>query len=337
MKRDKRTLAQAKRCLEVVASALLKCPYYDYLRSALEIHTNLSKIQVWRVINEYIPYLSKLNPNVDVEKWLPQTKIYRITYDNCVKLGQDRDVLEFDMTRNEFKTAMDNRGLTVPSKVKLRWRCRTNHNHIWFATYNDIKSSESGCPHCFGNYPITYEDCVKLGQEREDLEFDMIRSEFKKAMDNRGTTTLSQVKLNWRCTTYFHHTWDASYNDIKSSGYGCRHCAEIYGFVGKQLHKVIQYIITTFFLRLGLKIYSEVTVSINKKNKKKTRIVDSFLLNINNKKYLMNRLFKCPRLLKEIRLEESNFDKIEAFMFDYTKIFLMKISRKNLVNIKKRI
>ena len=242
IKGDKKTLIQAKRCLEVVAFALLKCPYYDCLKSALETHTNLSQIQVWRIIKEYIPYLSKLNPNVDVGKWLPQTKIYRITYENCVKLSQERGNLEFDMTRSEFKIAMDNRGATIPS----------------------------------------------------------------------------QVKLNWRCTIYSHHTWDASYNDIKSSGHGCRHCAEIYGFIGKQLHKVIQYIITTFFLRLGLKIYSEVIVSINKKNKRKTRIVDSFLLNINNKKFLMNRLFKCPRLLKELRLDKTNLENIEAFMFDYT-------------------
>jgi hypothetical protein len=145
----------------------------------------------------------------------------------------------------------------------------------------------------------------------------MSRKEFSDAMKDRGKTFPGRVKLRWKCTTDPSHTWPASYNNVKE-GSGCIYCAEAYGLVGTQLHKIIQYIITRFLL--PLKAYSEVIVTHEKVRDgsvRKSR-VDSLILNINNRKYLSDRLLNHPRLLKEIRLNEKFLKHTKAFMFDYT-------------------
>ncbi len=164
--------------------------------------------------------------NIKSGKGCPHCRI--ISYEDCVRLGQEKEDLDFDMTPEEFKEAMYSRGSTPPSEVKLRWRCGINSDHTWNAIYNNIKNLGSGCPYCSkaGKPAITYEDCVEVGQERNDLEFAMTSDEFMSAMDIRGSTPPSQAKLRWRCGININHTWNASYNNIKSDK-GCPFCRGI--------------------------------------------------------------------------------------------------------------
>ena len=168
-----------------------------------------------------------------------------IIYKDCVKLGQKRVGLDFGMTRSEFRIAMDNRGPTNPSHVRLEWRCTINPNHTWFATYNNIKKGTK-CPHC---RVITYEDCIRLGQKREDMDFGMIQSEFRTAMDNRRSTVPSKVRLTWICTIKINHSWHASYNNIKNERSGCPFCGERAKLIGTYSHPPLKYF-TLEYLRL---------------------------------------------------------------------------------------
>jgi len=145
-----------------------------------------------------------------------------ISYEDCVALGNSRDDLEFDMTREEFDNTMLSRGNVSPSRVKLTWRCSINPRHFWEKDYSFIKIGY-GCPHC---REITYEDCVALGNSRDNLEFDMTREEFDNAMLNRGNVSPSRVKLTWRCSINSSHTWPAHYRNI-AGGTGCPRCREI--------------------------------------------------------------------------------------------------------------
>ncbi|MFX1504266.1 MAG: hypothetical protein ACFFDH_25120, partial [Promethearchaeota archaeon] len=219
---NKIEIKQERRCIEVISFALLKCPNFLSLFNYLKTRLGIAKRQVWRLINKYIPLLERINPEINIQIWLPKEKNSSTSYEDCEKLGDSRDDLEFYMTREEFNKAMDNRGKKSPSQVPLKWRCTKDPEHIWSATYNDIKNG-TGCRYCRGAIAITYEDCATLGNSRDDLEFYMTREEFNKAMDNRGKKNPSYVSLKWRCMKNPEHIWPATYKRIKR-GSGCRYC-----------------------------------------------------------------------------------------------------------------
>ncbi|MFX1569534.1 MAG: hypothetical protein ACFFCV_14330 [Promethearchaeota archaeon] len=146
--------------------------------------------------------------------------IRKSSYEKYEELGESRKDLDFDMTREEFKDLMDNRGTIRPSWVKVRWRC-IQFNHKWYAIYHNIKNG-TGCPHCPRNNAINYEDYMALGNSREDLNFNMTKDEFYKAIDKRGNKNPSDVQLSWRCISR-NHIWSASYNAIRQ-GNGCNKC-----------------------------------------------------------------------------------------------------------------
>ena len=148
------------------------------------------------------------------------SKPKKTTYEKYVELGKTREDLEFDMTREEFKNALQNRGSVRPSWLKFRWRC-TQFGHTWGSRYQDIKSG-SRCPQCPYKNSITYEDYLTLIEMREDINVGMTRVEFYNAVVNRGNINPSEIKLKWKCTKKTHQ-WQASYHSVRS-GNGCSCC-----------------------------------------------------------------------------------------------------------------
>ena len=140
-----------------------------------------------------------------------------ISYQACKDLGKLRG---FDLITsiNEFNALMKNRN-KVPSKVKLKWSCSLGHK--WNAAYNNIKHTDTGCPYCYGNLPISYQNCIELAKLR-GFEILTSEKEFISLMKQR-TTVPSKVKFRWKCEK--HHEWCAIYNDIQQ-GKGCPECAE---------------------------------------------------------------------------------------------------------------
>ncbi|MBD3342269.1 MAG: hypothetical protein GF353_24425 [Candidatus Lokiarchaeota archaeon] len=234
----------------------------------------------------------------------------QISYNDCKKLGDSRDDLEFDMSRKEFNYAMSRRRKS-PSHVKLRWRCTKNRQHTWKAHYRNI-SDGNGCPKC---RQISYKDCVKLGNSRDDLELDMSRKEFNYAMEMRGSNNPNKVKLKWRCRENLDHRWNASYNSIQRNR-GCPECAEMYAIKGTYLHKIIQYLITLFLFEINVKMFSEVELpSIINNNRYR---VDALILNIKKSHYLYTKLRNAPKILSLFGLNVEDLNNINAFMFDFT-------------------
>jgi hypothetical protein len=68
------TLTQAERCVQTIGLALLKCNDYDGLFKELSELTGLTHSTIWSQIKKYIPILEILNPNINIEKWLPRSK-----------------------------------------------------------------------------------------------------------------------------------------------------------------------------------------------------------------------------------------------------------------------
>ena len=148
------------------------------------------------------------------------SKPKKTTYEKYVELGKTREDLEFDMTREEFKILLQNRGSVRPSHLKYRWRC-TKFGHTWDCTYNNIKLGTK-CPQCPQRNSITYEDYLSLTELREDINVGMTRVEFYNAVVNRGNINPSEIKLKWKCTKT-PHLWQASYHSVRS-GNGCSRC-----------------------------------------------------------------------------------------------------------------
>jgi len=150
--------------------------------------------------------------------------VTKITYEDCIDLGESREDLKFNMTLEEYNDVMDKRGKIPPSHAKLKWKCKQDFTHIWTASYHQIKQG-SKCIFCFGNISrrITIEDCVILGNGRKDLDFHMTYKEFNQAMKNRGALKPSQVKLRWICRKNSKHVLSKSYNNVKL-GKGCNYC-----------------------------------------------------------------------------------------------------------------
>ncbi len=140
-----------------------------------------------------------------------------ISYQNCKDLADNRGI-ELLTTKTEFNKLMKIKKCT-PSKLKLRWKCKERHE--WSATYNNIKHLETKCPCCFGNLPISYQDCIDLARGR-GFQFAATEMEFNKLMKNRDKTP-TKLKLRWKCQK--NHKWNATYSDIKQ-GRGCPKCAE---------------------------------------------------------------------------------------------------------------
>lgn len=182
-----------------------------------------------------------------------------ITYKKCIDLGDSRDELSLDMTREEFFEAIEERGLKRPSFVKLRWRC-LKYGHIWLASYHHIYMGK-GCPYCF---MTSYEKCVELGNSRDDLSFNMTQEEFNDILKNRGNNTPNAAPLRWQCSIKSEHIWFASYNSI-DRGTGCPFCGKRARIIGQQTHPIIEYFNLKYLKTWNCKVEHEVEIDPNRK------------------------------------------------------------------------
>ncbi|MCK4360569.1 MAG: hypothetical protein KAV70_02390, partial [Bacteroidales bacterium] len=56
---------------------------------------------------------------------------FSTSYEKCIELSESRQDLNFDMTREEFLNAINDRGSKTPNAVQLKWRCLINSSHDW--------------------------------------------------------------------------------------------------------------------------------------------------------------------------------------------------------------
>ncbi len=234
LKDGKKNRITAKKCLWVISFALLKCQNYNCIFESLTNYSQ-SKASIWKAVHDFIPFLKQINPNTDIDVWLPQ-KMLSLTYNDCIILADKRDDVEFDMTKDEFEEKMKNRGKTYPGGVKLNWKCNKNHN--FNPSYEQLKRSDSKCPHCYGNAPISDNDCIILSDKRDDIKFDMTKDEFDETMKNRGKTIPSEVKLKWICERNIHH-FQSNYKNLKQ-GHGCPYCSGRTRAIGLLIHPILE-------------------------------------------------------------------------------------------------
>ena len=254
---------QSKRCAQVISLALIKCDNYKNLKDSLMTLTGLSDLQTWKGIKKYIPFLINFNPNINVNRWLPSIHNPNppITYEDCVEIAEESDKnIRFAMTLEEFNNAMENRGDKSPNKTPLKWACKFK-GHEWWTAYNQV-SRGTGCPFCYGNNPITYEDCVKIAEEYDKgIKFVMTREEFNNAMENRGDKTPNKVSLKWACK-FKGHEWWTTYNIIYK-GSGCPFCGERKGVIGKLSHPILEYFSIILFKLKDCSIQHETYLNSN--------------------------------------------------------------------------
>ena len=222
IKENQPNFLQAKRCTQIITLALLKCNNFNCLKEKLMSITGYTQDYTSKIIKDVIPFLNIFNKDLDIHIWLPRHWV-RITYEECIKAAKNSlKNIEFVMTKEEFDEVMKNRGRVKPSEVKLKWKCKVE-NHIFLAPIHSIKKGK-GCYYCFGNIPISFEDCVNAAiNSDKNIEFAMTRQEFDETMENRGNIKPTAVKLNWRCKVEG-HIFLAKYIGIDYYNYGCSIC-----------------------------------------------------------------------------------------------------------------
>ena len=101
------------------------------------------------------------------------------------------------------------------NKTKMNWKC--GKNHIWSATFHNIKDSGQWCIICSGNAKHTIEECHEFAKTKSGL-----------CLSEIYTSSLS--KMSWECSEK--HQWITTFNSIKNVGTWCLECA------GKKKHTI---------------------------------------------------------------------------------------------------
>ncbi len=213
-----KNLIQGKRCLEVISLALLKCSDFECLKDFFESHLNLKRSAIYNVVKKYVPFLSEINPQVNISPWLPSQ--YTKNYEDFERLGTEKG---YPLLTNlkEFKSILDNRGDTYPTDIKeIKWLCET-HGHF-YQSYTDLQRSPFGCLEC-NTYTINFEDCVILGIEK-GYPFKTTYHQFKILMGNRGHTWPSEIKFEWFCK--IHNIFKRTYRRLADTINSCPKCAK---------------------------------------------------------------------------------------------------------------
>ncbi len=190
-----------------------------------------------------------------------------ISYEDCVELAKSKKTIEFAMSPEEFNNTIEKawENLTTPAKknvpslVKLKWKCKLNPSHgIFEATWEVIKVSYK-CPKCRG---ITYKECVRLGESRDDLEFALTQAEFNKVMNERGDIRKARTKeLKWRCKMNPNHgIWENSFESIRS-GSVCPLCGQRLPLIGTYVHPLLEYYSLKILKSQGIRVkHEELTI-----------------------------------------------------------------------------
>lgn len=74
---------QAKRCIQIITLALLKCNNYNCLKDMLKSTTGYTQDYATKIIKDIIPFLNIFNKNLDINVWLPR-HYTKVTYEECI-------------------------------------------------------------------------------------------------------------------------------------------------------------------------------------------------------------------------------------------------------------
>lgn len=118
---------------------------------------------------------------------------------------------------------------------------------------------------------ISYEDYLRLVNERDDLEVGMSREQFETKLEENfqlngrltpeKRKTPSKVELIWRCSMKGHY-FPANYSSVKYGGSGCGKCHERVSIIGTYAHPIIEYYSLIYFRKIkDCKIKSEKIVA----------------------------------------------------------------------------
>ena len=211
---------RARNCLIVLSTALLKCSEYKSLKNYLKESFNLKETSVYRYIKNYIPFLKKLNLNVNINSWLPFQQGSPISYNDCEVLGEEKNCTLMT-TQEEFLSLIENRGKGIfPVHILLEWFCA--EHGIFISSYNTLRASVDGCQLC-GHNAITYNDCKILGKEK-NCTLMTTQEEFISLIESRGEGIFPvHIPLRWFCEE--HGFFMRTYNTLRASVVGCQICA----------------------------------------------------------------------------------------------------------------
>lgn len=144
---------QAKRCMQVIVLALLKCVDFKDLRNSLHALTGLNKRYLYDVIKKYIIILNEINPSIKVDKWLPQhpfeydfKTVEKMITERNWKLISPKNQIKFDKLRDKHKCG--------PARVPLYVEC--NREHKFFTNAFNLQRRTGGCRKCADEDKIKY-------------------------------------------------------------------------------------------------------------------------------------------------------------------------------------
>lgn len=124
---------------------------------------------------------------------------------NCFVTPQRKNLVYYDCIAR-FKGGRCLSKEYKGNKVKLKWKCKNNHQ--WWAVPGDI-SHGYWCGKCGGNASLTIEEIKKIGENKGF-----------KCLSNKCNS--HRNKLTWICPE--NHIWETQYSVIRN-GHGCPVCA----------------------------------------------------------------------------------------------------------------
>lgn len=136
------------------------------------------------------------------------------------------------LTLEEVNAVLKPRGFKLLGEYKngnTKTEFQCSKNHTWFAKFQDIKNSNSGCPHCAGLIKLTKED---INKKLEGTGVKLI-----------GQYISSKTKTEFQCSEG--HIWEARPGNVCNAKSGCPFC------LNEGLQKTNLYIFTS---SLGVKI-----------------------------------------------------------------------------------
>ncbi|MHA2398428.1 MAG: hypothetical protein ACXADU_06020 [Promethearchaeota archaeon] len=223
---------QPMRCLEIIAYCLINNPEdYKTLVNQLRQKTHLSENRVYINIRTYLPTLSKVTPEINISKWLPQYYRQPYEYEDILELVKnvsvDKSGIEGTLvtTREEHNRAKYGRN---PAHTHVLVKCNVEDHKPWKITPNNL-SMGKWCRECYiENIKLTYEDIAELAKRIGLLKIGIpgtlltTEEEFNSLTKN---TKPSKTKLKFSCNVKGHIPWETVPNVIKDIKW-CPQCGE---------------------------------------------------------------------------------------------------------------
>ena len=98
----------------------------------------------------------------------------------------------------------------INAKTNMQWKCEKNHT--WFATFSNVKNSNSWCPTCAIKNKLTLQECQELAISKGG-----------KCLSTEYINT--QTYMEWKCKEESHPSWLANFKSVKHGNTWCPTCA----------------------------------------------------------------------------------------------------------------